>query len=64
MVARHKCAWAALAHRRGFLRTNGEHGNGYTGGVMLLGAAWTFFMVPILSLCVDWWSDALSGRKR
>lgn len=31
---------------------------------LLIGAAWTFFMVPILSLCVDWWSaEAAKWRK-
>lgn len=27
---------------------------------LLIGAAWTFFMLPILSLCLDWWTAALS----
>lgn len=31
---------------------------------LILGAAWTFFLVPILSLCVDWWSAALSSKKK
>jgi hypothetical protein len=33
---------------------------------LLIGAAWTFFLVPILSLCVDWWSAALTqiGNRR
>ena len=34
---------------------------------LLLGAAWTFIMVPILSLCVDWWSGgapSLSRKKK
>ena len=31
---------------------------------LLIGAAWTFFMVPILSLCLDWWSAEFARRKK
>jgi len=31
---------------------------------LIIGVAWTFVMVPILSLCVNWWTTALFGKKK
>lgn len=31
---------------------------------LILGAVWTFFLVPMISLCVDWWSAAFSEKKK